>query len=143
MRATAILLNALCLSLAAAAQTPAPANLTGIWLGTLVAGPQTLRLQLHLQADIPGPGRCVLDSIDQSAFGIPCSLAIADKGVTVKVPAVSGSWTGTLSADGRNLIGTWTQGVPLPLAFAREATAIQPPKAAAALISVKTASKAG
>jgi hypothetical protein len=32
--------------------------LDGVWLGTLFAGPQTLRLQLHLQGSVAGAQNC-------------------------------------------------------------------------------------
>lgn len=101
-------------------------------MGTLYAGAQTLRLQLHLQAGVPGAQGCALDSIDQKAFGIPCD-NVQQKGdsVSFDVPAVSGKWAGRLSADGATLSGTSTQGLPLPLVFARQQTALQPRQPAA------------
>ncbi len=113
------------------AQQPAPASAGGVWLGTLAAGAQTLRLQLHLQPDTTGPGACVLDSIDQKAFGIPCTVAVDGAHITVKVPSVAGGWDGNLSADGKTLTGTWSQGTGLPLSFTRQATAIPPSTGAA------------
>jgi len=35
------------------------------------------------------------------------------------IPSVQGNYQGTLSADGKSLNGTWTQGIPLPLVFTR------------------------
>jgi len=113
----------------APAPQPTTAAIDGVWLGTLAAGPQTLRLQLHLQTGAPGAQVCALDSLDQKAYGIPCG-NVQQKGdaVSFEVPAVSGRWAGRLSPDGKTLSGTWTQGAPLPLAFARQQTALQPPK---------------
>jgi D-alanyl-D-alanine-carboxypeptidase/D-alanyl-D-alanine-endopeptidase len=37
-----------------------------------------------------------------------------------EIPSVSGTYTGTLDDDGKNIRGTWSQGVPLPLVFARQ-----------------------
>jgi CubicO group peptidase (beta-lactamase class C family) len=108
------------------------AAVNGIWLGTLSAGPQTLRIQLHLQTGVPGAKGCALDSIDQKAFGIPCgNVVVNEDAVSFDVPAVMGKWSGTLSADGKTLTGTWTQGGPLPLVLQRQATAIEPPKSEA------------
>jgi len=114
-----------------AQQHPAPSNnaasINGIWLGTLHAGPQTLRIQLHLQ----GPS-CALDSIDQKAFGIPCNnVTVNGSSVSFDVPAVSGKWSGQLSTDGKTLTGTWTQGGSLPLVLERQSTAVEAPKNAA------------
>lgn len=106
----------------ASAQNPTP---EGIWLGALVAGPQTLHIQFHLKPGAAGAEACSLDSIDQHAFGIPCDLKVAGAEVELKVPAVSGGWTGSLSADGKTLNGTWTQGgASLPLNLARQQTAV-------------------
>jgi D-alanyl-D-alanine-carboxypeptidase/D-alanyl-D-alanine-endopeptidase len=104
--------------------------LNGVWLGTLYAGPQTLRLQLHLQPSVAGAQNCALDSIDQRAFGIPCNeVTITGDAVSFKVPAVGGGWSGKLSADGKTLKGTWTQGGnPLALVLERQAVAIEPLK---------------
>jgi D-alanyl-D-alanine-carboxypeptidase/D-alanyl-D-alanine-endopeptidase len=109
---------------------PAPVSAKGIWLGTLHAGPQQLRVQMRLHPDDAAKG-CSLDSLDQGAAGIPCRVTTGPgDAVSVDVPAVQGSWTGTLSADGNTLTGTWTQqGTPLPLVLARQTAAVEPRKA--------------
>jgi len=43
------------------------------------------------------------------------------------VPVVHGHWEGKLASDGSALAGTWNQGSPLPLNFARQTAAIEPP----------------
>jgi serine-type D-Ala-D-Ala carboxypeptidase/endopeptidase len=114
----------------AAKPAPAPA-VTGIWLGTLHAGPQALRIQVHLQADAAGGLTCATDSIDQRAFGIPCSNVLVNGAlVSFDVPAVGGKWTGAISSDSKTLIGNWIQGRSLPLVLERQETAIEGPKAA-------------
>jgi CubicO group peptidase (beta-lactamase class C family) len=106
-------------------------SLNGVWLGTLTAGTQKLRIQLHVEDDSNGQPQCILDSIDQEAFGIPVSnLRIQDAAVSFDIPAVRGSWIGQFSADRQSLIGTWKQSVSLPLTMERQATAIPPTKAA-------------
>ena len=118
------------------AQTPgsaAPAvspSADGIWLGTLHAGPTSLRLQLHLKAGPAGVGNCTMDSLDQGAPGIPCeNLQVIGNAVTFDVSAVQGKFSGTLSTDGKTLTGTWMQGGVLPLVLERQATAVASPKA--------------
>src|ERR1035441_8633113 len=87
------------LSLAAVAQPPAqtassPAD--GIWLGRLGAGPQALRLQLHLKVGAAGAGNCALDSLDQGAPGIPCNNEqVSGTAVSFDVPVVQGKFSGT------------------------------------------------
>ena len=104
------------------------ATTDGVWLGTLYAGPQTLRIQFHLQSDTSAGQNCAMDSIDQKAFGIPCSSIVNGSGLAIDVPSVAGKWVGHLSADGTSLTGTWTQvNTPLPLNMHRETAAIAPP----------------
>ncbi len=110
---------------------PAAPSLSGIWLGTLHAGPQNLRVQLRLDLSATPPAGCSLDSLDQGAAGIPCIATVNGTSLSVHVPAVQGSLVGTESDDGNTVTGTWTQGgAPLPLVIARQATAIEPKKAA-------------
>ncbi len=77
------------------------------------------------------PPDCALDSLDQHAFGIPCgTVTAASPSLTIDVPAVHGSLTGTASEDGNTLHATWAQGgASFPLELARQASAIEPPKA--------------
>ena len=65
-----------------------------------------------------GAPKATLDSIEQSALGIPVS-AITFAGTTLAfgVNAVRGTFAGTLSADGTTIDGTWRQSVEMPLVF--------------------------
>lgn len=97
----------------------------GIWLGTLTAGSASLRIQLHIKSDSAGNEFCTLDSLDQGAMGNECAnVAFAAPDFSFDVPIVHGSWAGKLSAEGNTLAGTWNQGSPLTLNFARQSTAI-------------------
>ena len=116
-----------------------PSAVDGIWLGTLSAGGESLRIQLHIKSDAAGHEFCTLDSLDQGAMGLDCAkVAFAAPDFSFEVPVVHGSWTGKLSADGNTLTGTWTQGAPLTLNLTRQASAIAaapaaPPKYDAAM----------
>jgi D-alanyl-D-alanine-carboxypeptidase/D-alanyl-D-alanine-endopeptidase len=107
------------------AQQPTANALTsdGTWLGTLSVGTTTLRVQLHLQTS---PASCTVDSVDQAAFGIPCTLTTQTDTVSIDMPAFQAHWTGKISPDGTTLTGTFTQGGDLPLNFARQTTPIAP-----------------
>jgi len=105
--------------------TPAAPSASGVWLGTLHAGPKSLRLQLRLDLE-QTPPKCAIDSLDQHAHGIPCTATVTGSTVTLDVPAVHGSLQATLSADGNTLDGAWSQGVALPLVLTRQASAIEP-----------------
>jgi CubicO group peptidase (beta-lactamase class C family) len=98
----------------------------GFWLGTLKAGPASLRIQVTVKSE-GGKWQCSLDSLDQGAYGIPCAnVAFTDPDLSFDVPAVKGQWVGKVSADHNQLTGTWTQLAPLPLTFDRQSAAIKP-----------------
>ncbi len=99
----------------AVAQGPA---IQGDYLGTL----GTLHLKLHVSAAADGTLGCALDSPDQGAAGIPCAdFHLQGNTLSFAVPAVHGSWQGTVGGDGSTLSGTWNQGTPMPLTFTRDA----------------------
>ena len=107
-----------------------PSVVDGIWLGTLTAGSQSLRIQLQVKSDASGKESCSLDSLDQGAMGLECAhILLEGNNFSFDVPVVSGHWSGTLSGDGKTLTGTWTQGQPLPLNFERQAAASSLPPA--------------
>src|ERR1019366_6455317 len=92
-------------------------TIAGDFFGTL--GP--LHVKLHLKVDPSGSVTGILDSPDQGAVGIPCADFHLDGGaLSFTVPAVHGSWKGTVANDGSSLSGTWDQGSPMPLNFARD-----------------------
>lgn len=117
--ATLTLVQAPALSQAGKPKGAAP--LAGTWEGTLNAGGTTLRLVFHLKADRAGKVSGTMDSLDQNARGIPVESAtlLRDK-VTITVPAVAGSFTGSLV--GKNeLNGQWQQpAARLPLVLKRK-----------------------
>ena len=100
-----------------AQQKPA---LAGDYAGTL--GP--LHVKLHLKVDASGKLTGSLDSLERGAIGISCSNFHVDgQSVAFTVPAVQGTWKGTVATDG-TLTGTWDQGNSLPLNFARDTSAL-------------------
>jgi CubicO group peptidase (beta-lactamase class C family) len=129
-RASLALVPLALLALASCASTPPPpvaaADLSGIWLGTIQTGGRGLRVQLRLDF-AKTPAGCSLDSLDQHAMGIPCSDAtVTGKTLTLQVPAVHGSLTGDVSADGNTVAASWTQsGATMPVVLARQASAIE------------------
>src|ERR1035438_6027612 len=94
------------------ARAQAKPNIAGDYLGTL--GP--LHVRLHLKVDPSGLVTGTLDSPDQGANGIPCAdFRLDGEALSFTVPAVHGSWKGTVANDGASLSGTWDQGSPTPL----------------------------
>jgi CubicO group peptidase (beta-lactamase class C family) len=109
-----------------------PSPVDGVWLGTLV-GPD-LRIQLQVKSDRTGKLYAAFDSIDQGAMGLPCEkVQLSGDKFSFELPIANGRWSGTLSGNGNELDGAWTQGEPLPLKLTRQASAItvkppEPPK---------------
>jgi D-alanyl-D-alanine-carboxypeptidase/D-alanyl-D-alanine-endopeptidase len=99
------------------ARAQAKPNIAGDYLGIL--GP--LHVKLHLKVDPSGLVTGTLDSPNQGANGIPCAdFHLDGEALSFTVPAVHGSWKGTVANDGASLSGTWDQGSPTPLNFARD-----------------------
>jgi murein DD-endopeptidase MepM/ murein hydrolase activator NlpD len=112
------------------AQAPAP-GLAGDWEGTLNAGAAKLRLAMHITKTSDGLFLGKVVSLDQGGAEFPVSKATVDgRSVNLEFAAVSGLYKGELSADGSQLTGTWSQGMPLPMNFARkgQAPAAEAPK---------------
>lgn len=113
----AFLLATLCLCLGGASQAQ---TIVGDWQGTLHAGPQDLRLILHITQSDDGTLHATLDSVDQGANGIPISsITFKDSKLSFTSDAVHGSYEGTADKDITSIKGTWTQSTPLPLNFER------------------------
>jgi hypothetical protein len=94
-------------------------TIAGDYAGTL--GP--LHVKLHLKVDSAGAVTGSLDSTDRGAIGIRCTdFQLNGNSFTFSVPAVRGTWKGTVDADG-TLTGIWDQGGTIPLNFARDAAA--------------------
>jgi serine-type D-Ala-D-Ala carboxypeptidase/endopeptidase len=92
-------------------------NVAGDYAGTL----GTLHLKLHLKVDAGGTLSGTLDSPDQGALGIGCGdFHLDGSTLSFGVPAVHGTWTGTVNGEGSSLSGTWNQGTPMPLTFTRD-----------------------
>jgi murein DD-endopeptidase len=124
----AIGLAALFASLALS-QTPGP---EGTWRGTLGTGAGALRVVLQLNKAPDGLFTGHLDSVDQGSR-IPIDrVTVAGASVRVELKSIGGTFEGSLSADGRELKGTWTQGAPMPLSFTRDTAPPPPPPAAGA-----------
>ena len=109
---------------AVTAQTSAPAahpkgDLTGDWQGTLQAQ-KSLRTIVRISKGEKGLA-VKMYSIDQGGQPISGSSASFDGSIfKYAVDMIGGSYTGTVSADGNSIVGTWTQGPsPLPLTFVR------------------------
>jgi pimeloyl-ACP methyl ester carboxylesterase len=117
------------LLLLAPALGAAATGIEGEWHGVLKAGPIDLRLALHLSRGADGGLTGTMDSLDQSAQGIPLSkVTESGQSVTIEIKAVGASYEARLSADGAELSGTFHQsGQSLPLTL-RRGVAPEPPR---------------
>jgi D-alanyl-D-alanine-carboxypeptidase/D-alanyl-D-alanine-endopeptidase len=119
-----IIAIALLLSTAGLAQAQ---DIVGDWQATLKVGEVELRLALHVTKGADGL-TATLDSIDQGAKAIPVTaIKLESSKLTFTVDAVSGTYEGTVNAGGTAIEGTWSQGQPLPLSWARGVVSTKPP----------------
>lgn len=99
-------------------------SVVGDWYGKLSFSGVNLRLVLHIQDGDDGL-TATMDSPDQGANGIPVETVKFDNGeLTLILPRIGAQYTGTLSADGRKLTGTFQQGganIPLEMEIKEEA----------------------
>jgi len=102
----------------------AGAGAEGTWRGLLEAGPHQFRLVLEVEQDSFGETVASLRSLDQGGEPLPVdTFSFEDTAVAFALPAISAEFTGTLSADGSEIVGTWAQGggqLPLTLRRASE-----------------------
>jgi pimeloyl-ACP methyl ester carboxylesterase len=98
-----------------------PVKIVGNWLGTLEAGPQKLRMGLHITANDKGELTSSLDSLDQNALGIPIKqTTFTNNKLHLDILAPPAQYDGTLNSDGNEIAGTFAQGgARLPLQFKR------------------------
>jgi hypothetical protein len=94
----------------------------GTWEGTLSANKGLLRLALTMKNQPGGRATGHVVSVDEGGLIIPIVITQEGSRVSYVSTAVPGSWAGALSADGNELVGTFTQGpASLPLTFRRAA----------------------
>jgi hypothetical protein len=93
----------------------------GDWAGTLEAGDQKLRLELHVKTDAKG-ATASLDSLDQGAT-IPATAVKTDGGeLSILFLPIGGELTGKLSDDKTQIVGSWSQGATMPLTLTKKAS---------------------
>ena len=99
----------------------AATGIEGDWSGTLDLGAIQLRLALHLSRAADGSLAGALDSIDQSAMGIPVSKVVeTGRTLAIEIQSIGATYDAQWSADGAELSGKFHQrGQDRPLAFHR------------------------
>lgn len=120
---------AFCLSLAfspraTSQQATSAADISGSWTGSLGAGQNQLHLVITFSKLGNGEHSGQLNSIDQGAVLPVNSVKLEGQKVHFEITQIGGVYEGTLSADQKQITGTWTQaGVPAqPLNLSRSET---------------------
>ena len=121
-----ILCRGVAFAAALAIAAPAAAQAyDGDWEGVLHAGPQNLRLELHVKTDA-GQTSAVLDSLDQG-MSIPATGVKTENGeLGILFLSVGAELKGKLSPDGKTITGSWTQNQSLPLTLTKKPVAAKP-----------------
>lgn len=97
-------------------------DIAGIWQGSLTPpNGHDLRIEIKIAKSDVGVIKATMYSIDQGGGAISASKIAFDGGnVTMAVDMIGGKYEGKMSADGKTINGTWTQGPnPLPLNLVR------------------------
>jgi uncharacterized protein (TIGR03435 family) len=112
-------------------------GLPGTWQGKLKVpqAPQgELRVVFHISTAETDALKAEMVSIDQGAQAFPAgSVTLRDHTVKIAIPGLGGGFEGKMSADGKTIAGTWTQGqapLALTLELATPQTAWAMPEAA-------------
>jgi uncharacterized protein (TIGR03435 family) len=102
------------------AQDTSAQDISGTWQGTLHGG-KDLRTVLKISKGDGNSLKAQMYSIDQGPGAIPItSINLQGSKVKYSIMMIDGSYEGKLSADGKTISGTWSQGGhPLPLEFKR------------------------
>jgi uncharacterized protein len=95
----------------------------GDWAGALQAGPQKLRLVLHVKT-AAGATTAALDSLDQDVTLDATAVKTEGGQLSVLFLQAGGELKAKLAADGQSLGGTWEQnGASLPLTLTKQPAA--------------------
>ena len=108
--------------------SPLSKDFEGTWEGTLEVDGKVLRIVLKLSPAADGIATATLISVDQGNKEVPATtVTIKEKQLQLEVRAVSGTYSGTLGANG-DIAGEWTQRTNrLPLTFKRASSETKKP----------------
>jgi pimeloyl-ACP methyl ester carboxylesterase len=102
--------------------------------GILSVEGNQLHITLHIAAEKDGTLSATADDPDQGQVGTKASaVSFKDSKVNIAFDVFNGVYSGTLSTDGSQITGTWTQEQPVELNFTRAPAAQAAPAAASAI----------
>src|SRR5262245_58641853 len=106
----------------------ADATIVGTWQAIYAPIGAGIRIIIHVSVTPEGKYSVTLDSPDQGgAAGIPLEAVKFNAGsLHFENSANQFSFTGSLSRDGSEIIGTFTQGAPSPMVFLRKDAELPP-----------------
>ena len=106
---------------AAPKSPPIGKEFEGTWNGALAVNGDLRRLVLTMSNQPDGTSMGTILSVDGGGIEAPVALDVKGPLLTVTVKMVAGSFAGTLSADGKSIDGTWTEGIAtFPLTFKKK-----------------------
>ena len=95
---------------------------TGTWQGALKV-PQApngeLRTVIKISTTAADKLAAEFYSIDQKSPAIPATVTTSGTTLKMSIERINGSYEGQISADGKTISGTFTQGAPLPLVLTK------------------------
>ena len=101
-----------------------------IWLGTLNAGFQKLDIQVRVYPAKNEKKIVFVDSVSQNVGGFKAELKDDGNKVTIDVPALRAKYSGEKNEDVTEIIGKWSQGIPLELRLVRKKLVVASTKVA-------------
>lgn len=108
------------------AASPQAASVEGNWLGALAVSGFKLRLVLKISKSADGNLTATVDSLDQNAKDLAVdTISFQDGTLKFEMRRLNASYAGTLSKDGTQISGQFTQGAVMPLDFKRVTDASQ------------------
>ena len=94
-----------------------------VWGGDLTTLLQKLTLQFRVYRKDDGTVTVFLDSVSQKAGGFKAIREVENRTWSVDIPALKATFRGSLSDDGKEVVGTFTQvGTPMKLTLSRMAS---------------------